>query len=258
LTNEPNLPVLPLANSESDAREENACLGTPVALEPDAATANEDRGARDRTESDDMANAHVSSAEKSGAQQSLDSQQDGAEEFQDSEESEKSPIQNSELGEVTRSKSPAAPVSHSEIDTPHTPLSSVAQDQSSSSPLHDTSVLERALANCQRELALLHKRLVATILDNAVAQARMLPVERPHWENALNENFENASAALANAAPKLNLTSRTESLPRVAAPLTAGDKQKRILTIVQERMRSTGLTFHQAWIETRSEHPTLF
>jgi hypothetical protein len=99
---------------------------------------------------------------------------------------------------------------------------------------------------------------VTTLLDNAIAGARILPIERPHWENALNENFEETSAALANAAPKLNLTSRTESLPRVNAPLPPDQKQKRILTLVHDRMRSTNSTFHQAWIETRSENPSLF
>ena len=118
--------------------------------------------------------------------------------------------------------------------------------------------MEQSLANCQREIATLSHRLVTALLDNAIAGARILPIERPHWENALNENFEETSAALANATPKLNLTSRTESLPRVNAPLPPDQKQKRILTLVHDRMRSTGTTYHDAWVQTRSENPSLF
>ena len=118
--------------------------------------------------------------------------------------------------------------------------------------------MEQSLANCQREIATLSHRLVTALLDNAIAGARILPIERPHWENALNENFEETSAALANATPKLNLTSRTESLPRVNTPLPPDQKQKRILTLVHERMRSTNSTFHQAWLDIRTDHPNLF
>jgi hypothetical protein len=120
------------------------------------------------------------------------------------------------------------------------------------------SQLENYLHNCQQQLASLSGRFITSLLDNAITSTRISPAERAHWHTALQNDFEVASAELANTQPRLNTTSRTDHLPRINVPQNVGHKQKQILALVNERIRTTGLSYHQAWIETRNEHPELF
>jgi hypothetical protein len=119
--------------------------------------------------------------------------------------------------------------------------------------------LEDSLANCQSQLASLQQRVIANIIDTAIADNRILPNERKLWQLELIEHFETASASLANAKPILKQAARTDNLPRRdTAALPGEQRQKRILSLVNERMRTTGTTYHEAWIQTRGDHPELF
>jgi hypothetical protein len=121
------------------------------------------------------------------------------------------------------------------------------------------SILEDSLANCQSQLASLQQRVIANILDTAIADNRILPNERKLWQLELIEHFETASASLANAKPSLKQAARTDNLPRRdTAPPSGEQRQKRLLALVNERMRTTRTTYHEAWLQTRGDHPELF
>jgi hypothetical protein len=102
-------------------------------------------------------------------------------------------------------------------------------------------------------------RFLNSVLDNAVSQARIRPFERNLWRSELEADFERASLELANAAPMLQIRARAADLkPSRGLSEPREQKQKRILGLVNERMRGTGASYHQAWIETRAEHPEMF
>lgn len=223
LTNEPNLPLLPLANSDRDSTaDERACLGASLSL-------------FEKTISESTSSATPASAFSEDA-------------APQNEHYEHSSPPNTTPGLQTEN-SKAAP---SSLCSPSLCADSVPSSafENRSSDLHHSSLEHR--------LSILNNRLIQVLLDNAVAQARILPIERPHWQRALEHSFEQTAAALANTAPKLNLSSRTESLPRIHTPGGAETKQKHILHLVNERMRATGHSYHQAWLDLRADHPNLF
>jgi hypothetical protein len=101
--------------------------------------------------------------------------------------------------------------------------------------------------------------LITSVLDNAVAQARILPVERKLWHLELSNDFSTASAALANAKPQLNLALRTNDLPRVMPERSTLEKtRKQIHALVNEKMNREGLTYHEAWTQVKEDKPELF
>lgn len=232
LTNEPNLPVLPLSNAAESAPDDAACLGASVHLGGTSSCESLTgihHGGAETAEEPDMRNA------------------------------------TSEL----EGRAPARPSSNFEFRSPpHSTLSSSPSAASAASaPLRplcnsssaDTSYLEERLTRCQEEIALLNERLVNTLLDQAVADARIFPAEREQWQAALADNFAEASARLANAKAKLNLSSRIDQLPRRAGvPCAFEDKQRRMLALVNEKMRATGLGYHEAWVQARAEQPEMF
>jgi len=121
------------------------------------------------------------------------------------------------------------------------------------------STLEQSLTNCQRQLAELQESLITTVLDNAIADARILPVERKLWHNELHGNFGVASAQLANTNPQLQRPPRTDNIHRTSVTAQTPDQRgKRISALVNEKMQSKGLTYDQAWFETKASHPELF
>jgi hypothetical protein len=143
----------------------------------------------------------------------------------------------------------------------------LAKLENSAAPLSDLALrmarLERAVSEFRSDLdhrtAQMEERLINTTLDRALAETRISPAERARWRDALQADFEKAALELALARPRLNLVSRVETLPlRPAAPSAFEEKQRRILALVNEKMRDAGRSYHQAWVETRTEQPTLF
>ena len=113
---------------------------------------------------------------------------------------------------------------------------------------------ESKIANRELEV-----RLINTVLNHALADLRILPAERDYWLHQLESNFDAVSIALANAEPKLNRRSRAENLTLINTPTPVGKtRTDQILALVNERMRATGRPFHESWIETKKNHPSLF
>jgi hypothetical protein len=129
---------------------------------------------------------------------------------------------------------------------------------SKSSPPPDAR-LANQLAELDRRIDDLNDRFLTTLLDNAIAEARILPAERKYWQAQLATDFQTASADLANAKPKLNLVSRTDNLPH-ASPLPSDPQQKskRIQGIIKAKMTADNLSYDEAWAELKSENPGLF
>jgi len=119
--------------------------------------------------------------------------------------------------------------------------------------------LEKNLTIWERELAATQSSLIANVLDNAIAGARILPAERQLRKSQLTEDFHNASAALANAKPQLKTSITTSNLSRVDQVAAPNHKtQKAIQKLINEKMRNEGLTYHQAWVALKEDKPELF
>ena len=119
--------------------------------------------------------------------------------------------------------------------------------------------LEASISDFDLRISNLEERFLGSLLDRAVAETRISPAERGRWRDALKADFENVSQELANARPRLNLSSRAESLPlRHGAPGHFEQKQRQMLALVNEKMRATGVSYHRAWVEARAEMPGLF
>ncbi len=225
LTNEPNLPVPPLANSADCADgggAEETMPGAPLPFPGTPVAANPESGA-----------------------------------------SPEDPIP-SAAGASPKNQMPSAFGTNTKDEIPNTHLEAQGAEKSQK-PTLDISTeaeariaqLEASLENCRTQLAGLQEQLITTILDNAVASTRILPIERYLWENELRTRFAQASATLANARPQLNLAARSDHLPhRNAAPGLPA--RSGILPLVNQKMKSTGLDYDQAWAEVRTEHPELF
>jgi hypothetical protein len=137
-------------------------------------------------------------------------------------------------------------------------VAEVAPSFPQSLPTPPVRLLEREIEECRKEISLLNQRLINTILDAAIANARILPVERRHWNDALADNFDNASAQLATATPRLKMGTLTEGLRRTKLAESGEQKQRNIIALVHERMRSGGLSYHQAWMAITAERSDLF
>jgi hypothetical protein len=208
LTNEPNLPVFPLANSDPD-RDIAADLDGGAII---------------------------------GASVELVSQSNEPADFENSQ---------SELG-IGEAQNEAGSLNRQHI------VAEVAPSFPQSLPTPPVRLLEREIEECRKEISLLNQRLINTILDAAIANARILPVERRHWNDALADNFDNASAQLATATPRLKMGTLTEGLRRTKLAESGEQKQRNIIALVHERMRSGGLSYHQAWMAITAERSDLF
>lgn len=96
---------------------------------------------------------------------------------------------------------------------------------------------------------------VGLMLDQAIAEARVSPAERPRWETLLKENFEANRVALANEAPKLK-TKASASASAAIAVANAGEQRVDLVAIANEKMRQNpGLGYNAAFSQAMKEHP---
>jgi hypothetical protein len=230
LTNEPNLPVLPLANSDS-AAEPNTLAGIPIEF------GNYSK-ASERSELNLQApDGGITADPDSTAEGKMDD------------------LQKTPPGSAPVSDSAA--LSDLSTSVVNHRIASVEKDNQVLEKR--ISTLEQSLANCQRELADVQHRLITTILDNAIADIRIFPAERARWHTALQDDFKATYEHLANAKPLLRSKARSDGPAPV--PIIGGtfeEREKRMHTLVNERMRATGATYHEAWLQVRSENAALF
>jgi hypothetical protein len=270
LTNEPNLPVLPLANSESPGDEpERACLGTPLTLHPHSLNTGGTSPARSASLSPVLTSGSPTSVSPTPSAEPIETTLlNGGTSYtsptfaapDDPIEPDAKPsalVENSTSSTNSTSSSSLSPQclrgdSDSQFENRHSSLPSDSVPHSQIDNRHST------LSDLEQRISQLNDRLIQTLLDNALAQSRILPIERAHWHDALAKDFENASAALANTQQKLNSTPRSANLIPVHAAQSSAQTQSKILSLVNERMHSTGSTYHQAWLAVREAHPTLF
>ena len=108
--------------------------------------------------------------------------------------------------------------------------------------------LETALANER-------KARIDLLLNDAIRNARISPVDREKWGEDLQEHFEQTAEALCNARPLLNTASRTAGLGRRKETV---DRQRRFLEAVNTRMSQTGEGFATAWSNIKKDRKDLY
>jgi hypothetical protein len=215
LTNEPNLPVLPLANCGDGEEEEEGLVGVLVEV-PQFRKGELRESHTEKTELDDGNEEQPEDRQENEGKKIL---------FE---------IPNTEPAEATGTRgSGLRPLSHADAQEAAlaetlpqagqrpapTPVAANSEDvdRRARCALPDHAALEAGLANCQEQLAQLHDRFLISVLDNAVSQARIRPFERNLWRSELEADFERASLELANAAPMLQIRARAADLSQAAA-----------------------------------------
>lgn len=265
LTNQPNLPVLPLANCDTPDHEPETLTGMAMKLINDRGT---DEGQARASEANDEARMpnDPPSPRPAGAPpypnvgddvRSLtpnsDSDHNTGKAARPPFESEVVP--GPPTGEPCNSTSSLAPrTSNPPSNGPFCALCASVVNNSAASP----AAADARVAALETQIAQLQEHLFTTILDNAILDARIFPAERARWRAELEDDFEAAHQQLSNAKPRLPRAARTDALtPSGCGFSSFEEKQKRLLTLVNERMRTTGLSYHEAWLQVRAENPQL-
>jgi hypothetical protein len=244
LTNQPNIPVLPLANSETPSEPDVTTILTNLGLDL-SATREE---ILHRLATLPPAETHIPSPQR---------------------------------GEG-RERGPSEDTIHQTLPTTASTPSTSSVSSLPSVPQNtlQNTVLENTLANlaCQfetekeliaqdrtrfRELETqfqtFNERFLNSIVDGAICQGKILPTEREHWLDQLEKDFDTKTAELTNAKPVLktefsrHFSNTTNQTITGAAELT-----KKIQQLVQDKMKTSGIDYDRAWQQVKAENPALF
>lgn len=120
------------------------------------------------------------------------------------------------------------------------------------------TAVEADLATRTTELANERKERTKLHLDSAIETGRITAAERPTWERRLSADLANEAAALAALTPKIP----TQGNPAVdgnrkgnADPSQTPSAQLHL--VVNESMRKDGMTYDQAWAQSKVTHAAL-
>ncbi|HYE32911.1 MAG TPA: phage protease [Methylomirabilota bacterium] len=117
----------------------------------------------------------------------------------------------------------------------------------------------RSIHHLQNQLNTLNHRFLNTLLDNAILSGKILPTEREHWLQQLDRDFDNKSLELANAKPMIK-TQFSRAFRNAQGSSTADerDRRKQVSRLVEDRMRKEGVDYNTAWADVKEAHPELF
>jgi len=104
------------------------------------------------------------------------------------------------------------------------------------------------------------KARIELLVNQAVADGRITPAQKPQWLGDLEsaEDFDAKAAALANAKPAIKTQSHTQNLGDREGKTQSN--QEKILALVNERMNPArhGADYHDCFQAVKREHPDLF
>jgi phage I-like protein len=110
----------------------------------------------------------------------------------------------------------------------------------------------------QSRVQRLEVRLINSVVDQAIREGRATPAQRGFWSSQLAEDFDGKSVALANAAKVAKTDSRSENFK--AESLRQSEQNSRsneVLGLVRTKMEQ-GLNYDQAWMAVKEENQNLF
>ncbi len=122
---------------------------------------------------------------------------------------------------------------------------------------------EQALANekkaketAEAALASERKERIGLVVANAIAAGKIMPADKDRWTADLGKDFEAKMTELSNAKPVVKVQSRTDGLAMQSN--AAQSVQSRIITLVNERMEKSGLSYDICFQQVKKEQPDLF
>lgn len=130
---------------------------------------------------------------------------------------------------------------------------------------NSVSTGETALTNAQTQLAnaiaradAAQTRLVGMILDNAVRENRITLAQRDHWKAELEKDLAAAEAQLAKQQPALNTTSVTRELGNEKGAYdTEATRRAALIGYIAEQ-QAKGLTYDEAWAKAKIDRADIF
>jgi phage I-like protein len=220
LTNQPNIPVLPLANSENTPESEITIL-TTLGLDPSAT--------REEILQHLAATTSTSSIMSTPSTSFVPSVPSVPSVPQNS-------LQNTAL-ENTLANLACQLETEKEL---------IAQDR----------IRYREL---ESQFQTFNERFLNSIVETAITQGKILSTEREHWLGQLEKDFETKTAELANAKPvlKTEFTRRFSNTNTTGAPDSI-ELTKKIQQLVQDKMKTSGIDYDRAWQQIKTENPALF
>jgi phage I-like protein len=263
LTNNPNLPVLPLENQES---LRISCLGRPVCvpgLEVETAEpAAYESVLNQKQKENKMQNSKREQEEQKEQKSNATSTPDGCNGANNQNRSVSSGAP--EIREVLRLLE--LPATATMDDVRERVGKDFSSSRSETSPKGQVTTENAAPVMAFTEarelgerIGRLEKRLVAVVIDNAVSSGRIAAAQRSYWTRELAENFEEKSTELANASPALKTSARPESFAQMGdgggeAPV----RRKQLERLLKTKMDREGLSYDEAWEQVKEENPGLF
>ena len=119
--------------------------------------------------------------------------------------------------------------------------------------------LKTGLKTIEVKFANERKARVALVLDQALAEGRVTPAERPAWAAKLEADLDSNLAVLANEKPKMK--TRAETANGGARKIEIANVQERaakVQGLVSKRMKEFGEDYDAAFANVRREQPALF
>lgn len=148
-------------------------------------------------------------------------------------------------------------------DAARAALSNVASEEQLAQVLAaaDTARTERdaamAAANEARAaLAAERGARIDLLVSNAIAAGVLTPAQKEQWTADLAAGFEAKTVELANMKPVLHVTSVTDKLGARKPEIQCN--RDKVLTLVNQRMETTGEDYETAFAAVRKEHAALF
>jgi hypothetical protein len=223
LTNEPNLPVLPLANNSDQSLElDNLRLvGESTALFKENETSN---AMNTTVMNENTANSNTNTLDRDSAQ-------------------------------VSRTAS--APLTNApEVDSARV----LRQEFSNSLQKLESTVrtLEQKLSTLVNSQDTIDEHLRSMVVDGAIANSKISPSQRQFWLNELKADFHNARIQLLNSKPMLKNETLQNDFSKKGQPSSTEDRTfiwNQVYKIVHDRMEAKNIPYQTAWAQIREEYP---
>lgn len=94
------------------------------------------------------------------------------------------------------------------------------------------------------------------LVSNAIIAGKLTPAQKEQWLKDLAESFDSKSVELSNMKPALHVSPVTRDLGNRKTEMQSG--RDKVITLVNQRMETTGEDYETAFAAVRKEHAALF
>lgn len=96
------------------------------------------------------------------------------------------------------------------------------------------------------------------LLDQALADGRITPAQRPEWAGKLAADFANETGNLAKLTPQAQTKSGVDLTGRKAEMANMAERSQKVQDLVQQEINKNGLSYDAAYRRVQADNPALF